>query len=40
MTKLFSLRRFRILALGGAKAQTNDNTDGPYFEENLASYSG
>lgn len=38
MTKLFNLRRFRILTVGGAKACTNDASGGPDFEENLSKY--
>lgn len=33
MTKLFS--RVRLLALGGAKAHTNGDLNGPYLEDDF-----
>lgn len=35
MTKIFSLLRVRVLHVGGAKAQTNGDVDGPRLEDDL-----
>ena len=38
MTTLFNLRSFRLLALGGAKASTNDDSGGPDIEHDQVRY--
>lgn len=38
MTKTSTLRRFRLIVVGGAKARTNDNTGGPDVEEDKSPY--
>jgi len=38
MIKLFSLRSFRLLSLGGAKARTNDDTGFDALEHDQVYY--
>jgi hypothetical protein len=39
MTKLINLRRFRLLAVGGAKARTNDGSGNQTPEDAFLKYS-
>lgn len=38
MTRLFNIRSFRLLALGGAKARTNDDTGVDFIEHDEVRY--
>ena len=38
MTSLFNLQSFRLLAVGGAKASTNDDSGGPDIEHDQVRY--